>query len=71
MLEHSFFFGNLPRGLRGHLWKDASRAREAARSLRLTARDLLEAGFADEIVAEPAEFTVERADRYSPNSKRA
>lgn len=61
MLEHSFFSVISPEGCAAILWKDASRAREAARSLRLTARDLLEAGFADEIVAEPAEFTVERA----------
>jgi acyl-CoA carboxylase subunit beta len=35
------------------LWRDVSRAPDAARALRLTARDLLELGIADGLLAEP------------------
>jgi acetyl-CoA carboxylase beta subunit len=35
------------------LWRDTSRAPEAARRLRLSARDLLELGIADGVLAEP------------------
>jgi acetyl-CoA carboxylase alpha subunit len=39
------------------LWRDQSRAPEAARSLRLTAQDLVALGIADGLLAEP--FTAE------------
>lgn len=42
-----------PEGCAAILWKDASRAPQAALSLRLTATDLLEQGIVDRIIPEP------------------
>lgn len=61
MMENSFFSVISPEGCAAILWKDAARARDAAESLKLTARDLCAAGFADEIVPEPDPFTAAEA----------
>lgn len=42
-----------PEGCAAILWKDATRAPQAALSLRLTATDLLEQGIVDRIIPEP------------------
>jgi acetyl-CoA carboxylase alpha subunit len=49
--ETSIFSVIGPEGAAEILWKDAGRAPEAARSLKLTARDLRELGIADQVVA--------------------
>ena len=46
-----------PEGCASILWKDASRVKEAAESLRLTAEDLLEFGVIERIVKEPEDFS--------------
>lgn len=53
MLEHTIYSVISPEGYASILWKDASRAREAAEALKLTAQDLLELGVIDKVVAEP------------------
>lgn len=53
--EDSIFSVIAPEGAAEILWRDASRAPEAARALRLTASDLKELGIADEVVAAPLE----------------
>jgi acetyl-CoA carboxylase carboxyl transferase subunit beta len=53
MLENATLSVISPEGCATILFGDASRAEEAARSLRLTAADLVELGIADEIVPEP------------------
>ena len=53
MLEHSIYSVISPEGCAAILWRDAAQAREAARAMRLTARDLDELGVIDEIVPEP------------------
>ncbi len=53
MLEHAIYSVISPEGCAAILWKDASKARDAARQLRITARDLLDLGVIDEIVPEP------------------
>ncbi len=53
MLEHAVYSVISPEGCAAILWKDQSRAEDAARALRLTAHDLLELGVIDEIVPEP------------------
>ncbi|HIE12925.1 MAG TPA: acetyl-CoA carboxylase carboxyltransferase subunit alpha [Desulfotomaculum sp.] len=53
MQEHSIFSVISPEGCASILWKDASRAREAAEALKLTAQDLLSLGIIDEVVPEP------------------
>jgi acetyl-CoA carboxylase carboxyl transferase subunit alpha len=54
MLERAVYSVISPEGCAAILWRDGSRGREAARALRLTARDLVEFGIVDEIVPEPA-----------------
>jgi acyl-CoA carboxylase subunit beta len=54
MLEHTTYSVISPEGCATILFRDAKRAPEAARALRLTARDLLDHGVIDEVVAEPA-----------------
>jgi acetyl-CoA carboxylase carboxyl transferase subunit alpha len=53
MLEHAVYSVISPEGCAAILWKDQSRAEDAARALRLTAQDLKEFGVADEIIPEP------------------
>lgn len=52
MLERAVYSVISPEGCANILWKDASRAAEAAENLRLTARDALELGVAERIVPE-------------------
>ena len=54
MLEHSIYSVISAEGCAAILWRDAGMARDAAKALRLTARDLLEMALIDEIVPEPA-----------------
>ncbi len=53
MLEHAVYSVISPEGCAAILWRDASRAKEAAEALHLTAPDLVELGIADEIIPEP------------------
>ncbi|MCL6634749.1 MAG: acetyl-CoA carboxylase carboxyl transferase subunit alpha, partial [Peptococcaceae bacterium] len=54
MQEHTVYSVISPEGYASILWKDASRAREAAEAIKITAQDLLELGVADKIIPEPA-----------------
>ena len=51
--DHSFFSVIGPEGAAQILWRDPSRAPEAARLLKVTAHDLKRLGIADSVVAEP------------------
>jgi len=55
MLQHSYYSVISPEGCAGILWKQADDETKprAARSLRLTAKDLLQLGVIDEIIPEP------------------
>lgn len=53
MLENAIYSAISPNGAASILWKDASRADEAAEAMRITAKDLLEFGVIEDIVAEP------------------
>src|SRR5437867_1249594 len=53
MLEHSIYSVISAEGCAAILWRDAGKAKEAAKALRLTARDLLELEMIDEIIPEP------------------
>ncbi|MFD0962270.1 acetyl-CoA carboxylase carboxyltransferase subunit alpha [Paenibacillus chungangensis] len=53
MLENAIYSAISPNGAASILWKDASRADEAAEAMRITANDLLEFGIIEEIVGEP------------------
>ncbi len=54
MLEHAVYSVISPEGCAAILWKDQARAEDAARALRLTAKDLKELGVTDEILPEPS-----------------
>lgn len=55
MLEHSVYSVLSPEGFASILWKDASRAKEAADIMKITSEDLLKYGIIDEIIKEPLE----------------
>jgi acetyl-CoA carboxylase carboxyl transferase subunit alpha len=52
MLEYAVYSVISPEGCAAILWRDASRNRDAASAMRLTARDLLEIHVVDEIIPE-------------------
>uniref|UniRef100_A0A7V3N419 Acetyl-coenzyme A carboxylase carboxyl transferase subunit alpha n=1 Tax=candidate division CPR3 bacterium TaxID=2268181 RepID=A0A7V3N419_UNCC3 len=52
-LEHSIYSVISPEGCASILWRDASKAKEAAEALKLTAQDLYQFGIVDEIIPEP------------------
>jgi acetyl-CoA carboxylase carboxyl transferase subunit alpha len=53
MLENSIYSVITPEGCAAILWKDASKAEQAAEALKLTAMDLLELRVIDEVIPEP------------------
>jgi acetyl-CoA carboxylase carboxyl transferase subunit alpha len=53
MLEHSIYSVISPEGCAAILWRSSEYREKAAVALRLTAKDLLDAGVCDEIVPEP------------------
>lgn len=59
ILENANYSILSPEGFASILWKDAKRADKAAKAMRLTSYDLYRAGFVDEIIEEPEEYTLE------------
>ena len=53
MLENSIYSVISPEGCASILWRDSSKALEAAEAMKLTAKDLFELGIIDEIISEP------------------
>src|SRR5207237_3125942 len=53
MLEHTFYSVISPEGAASILWRDTSKAEEAATSMKITAQDLARFGIIDQIVTEP------------------
>lgn len=54
MLEHAIYTVASPEASASILWRDSSRAEDAATSMKITAQDLLKFGIIDAIIAEPA-----------------
>ena len=54
MLEHAVYSVISPEGCASILWRDAARAEDAARAMKITAPDLHALGLVDEIIEEPA-----------------
>ena len=54
MLQNAVYCVISPRGCASILWKDASKEKEAAEKLRITAEDLSKLGVCDYIIPEPA-----------------
>lgn len=53
MLEHAVYSVISPEGAASILWRDATRAQEAAANMKITAQDLLRLGVVEEVVPEP------------------
>ena len=53
MLENSIYSVISPEGCASILWRDPSKALEAAQAMKLTANDLLKLGIIDEVIEEP------------------
>ena len=58
MLENAVYSVITPEGCAAILWKSAGKAPEAAEGLKLTADQLIKFGIIDEIIAEPAAWTI-------------
>jgi acetyl-CoA carboxylase carboxyl transferase subunit alpha len=54
MLEYAIYSVISPEGCASILFRDASRAAQAAEAMKITARDLMETGVIDEIIPEPS-----------------
>jgi acetyl-CoA carboxylase carboxyl transferase subunit alpha len=54
ILEHAIYSVISPEGAASILWRDTTKAQEAASSMKITAQDLLRFGVVDTIVPEPA-----------------
>lgn len=74
MLENSVYSILSPEGFASILWKDSTKAKEAAEVMKLTARDLYKAGIVEKVIPEPAHYTVlnleEVTDRLSEGMDR-
>ncbi len=53
MLEHAIYSVISPEGAASILWRDASKAQDAASNMKITAQDLLRLGVVDTVVPEP------------------
>ncbi|SFS71344.1 acetyl-CoA carboxylase carboxyltransferase subunit alpha [Marininema halotolerans] len=53
MLENAYYSVISPEGAAAILWRDATKAQEAAEALKITAQDLYSLGVVDEIIKEP------------------
>jgi acetyl-CoA carboxylase carboxyl transferase subunit alpha len=53
MLENAIYSVISPNGAASILWKDASKADQAAEAMKITAKDLLEFGVIEDIIPEP------------------
>ncbi len=53
MLEYAYYSVISPEGCAAILWRDGSKASEAAKALKLTSRDLQELGLVDTVIKEP------------------
>jgi len=53
ILENSFYSVITPEGCAAIMWRDASKAEDAAKAMKFTAKDLKDYGIVDEIIREP------------------
>ena len=62
MLENSIYSILSPEGFASILWKDSSKAKEAAEVMKLTAENLKAQGIVERVFAEPQTYTVQNMD---------
>jgi acetyl-CoA carboxylase carboxyl transferase subunit alpha len=70
MLEHAIYSILSPEGFASILFKDASRAKEAANTMKITAQDLINFGIIDRIIKEPLGGAHTNVDEMAINIKR-
>lgn len=63
MLENSIYSILSPEGFASILWKDSSKAKEAAEVMKLTAENLKAQGIVERVFAEPEDYTVQNMDQ--------
>ena len=71
MLEHAVYSVISPEGCAAILWNDKTRVEEAAGTLHLTAKDLLELQIIDEIILEPSGGAHRNHDEAAQKIKKA
>lgn len=71
VLENAYYSVISPEGCAAILWKEGSKAPEAAEVLKLTAQDLLKTGIIDEIIPEPMGGAHRDPQRSAQNIKEA
>ena len=69
MLENAIYSILSPEGYSSILWKDPSRAKEAAEKMRLTAEDLYDLKVIDKIIKEPKEDTFKKVSNYNKQNE--
>ena len=62
MLENSIYSILSPEGFASILWKDSSKAKEAAEVMKLTAENLKQQGIVERVFEEPEDYTVQNID---------
>ncbi|MFT5872906.1 MAG: acetyl-CoA carboxylase carboxyl transferase subunit alpha [Clostridium sp.] len=70
MLEHAIYSILSPEGFASILFKDASRAKEAANTMKITAQDLINFGIIDRIIKEPLGGAHTNVDEMAASIKR-
>lgn len=71
VLENAYYSVISPEGCAAILWKNGSKAPEAAEVLRLTAQDLLKLGIIDEVIPEPLGGAQREPQKMAQNLKGA
>lgn len=71
VMENAYYSVISPEGCAAILWKDRTKAPEAAQSLKLTAKDLLEMKLIDEMVPEPLGGAHQDPEKAAMNVKAA
>lgn len=71
VMENAYYSVISPEGCAAILWKDASKADQAAEALKLTAHELLSLGIIDEIIPEPQGGAHRDPPRVAKNLKSA
>ena len=70
MLENAVYSILSPEGYSSILWKDASRFKEAAEKMKLTAKDLFELKVIDKIIKEPKEYNEKNFKKVANSLKK-
>ena len=70
MLENAIYSILSPEGFAGILWKDGSRAKEAANIMKITAKDLKDFGIIDKIIKEPYGGAQKNLDKLAADIKK-